>query len=260
MISILDGILWMLRFMAGASIFSFLNAAAYRLPRGEGVVRGRSHCPRCGRRLRAWELIPCISYLALGRRCRGCGMKIAGRYFWMECAGGAAFLVCGQVFGFGETGMLSLRGLLAFGFLGILAVVALIDWETRIIYDRFHIFIVLMGIAALWLFPEHGMTDRMFGAIVISVPMLALAMLVEGAFGGGDIKLMAAGGFLLGWRAVVFAMFTGLVTGGIYCVWMLAGKKLARKDYFAFGPFLAVGLAAALLWGDRVAGWYASLL
>lgn len=260
MIVVLSGILWLLRFTVGACVFSFFNVVICRLPAGESVVRGRSHCPSCGKILTAKELIPCVSYLWQRGKCRGCGGKISGRYFWVEFTGGLLFVLCGVSFGFGRSGLLSLQGLLAFAYLGILTMVAWIDWDTRTIYDRFHIGIGLLGIASLWLFPGHSLADRLMGAVVIALPMLALAFLIEGAFGGGDIKLMAVSGFLLGWRAVVVAMFLGLITGGVYCIWMLVKKRLARGDSFAFGPFLAIGLGAAFFWGDKLADWYLAFL
>ena len=73
MIAVLNGILWLLRFAIGACVFSFFNVVIYRLPRGESVVHGRSHCMGCGRTLTAGELIPCVSYLIQGKKCRGCG-------------------------------------------------------------------------------------------------------------------------------------------------------------------------------------------
>ena len=260
MVFVLEGILWLFRFAIGACIFSFLNAAAYRLTVGESILHGRSHCPGCGKLLTARELIPCVSYLAQRGKCLGCGMNIRGRYVWMEFAGGAAFVCCGLCFGCGEYGILSLRGCIAFIYLSILAVVALVDWDTRIIYDRFHIGILLLGAASLWAFPEHSVTDRFIGMFLVSVPMLLLAFLIAGAFGGGDIKLMAASGFLLGTKAICVAMFLGLLSGGVYCVRMMVKGTLSRKDSFAFGPFLAFGLAAAFFWGDQIAGWYLSLL
>ncbi len=260
MIVVFSGILWLLRFAMGACVFSFFNVVACRLPLGESVVKGRSHCPHCGRTLTAGELIPCVSYLIQGRKCRGCGKKISARYFVVELAGGLAFVCSGAFFGYGSSGLLSLRGLIAFLYLGVLMIVALIDWDTRIIYNRFHICIILLGIAALWLFPEHTITDRLIGAVVVSAPMLLIALVIEGAFGGGDIKLMAASGFFLGWRGILVAMFLGLLTGSFYALSMLAVHKLNRKDHFAFGPFLAIGLGAAVFYGDSIAGWYLSLL
>lgn len=178
----------------------------------------------------------------------------------MEFAGGIFFNFCGSYFGYGAWGLLSLKGSFAFLYLGILTIVAFIDWDTRIIYNRFHIMIGLLGLTALWLFPGHGIWDRLIGAAAVSVPMLLLALAIEGAFGGGDIKLMAVSGFLLGWKAVLAAMFIGLLAAGVYCVWMLAGKKLSRKDAFAFGPFLALGLGIAFFWGDLLVLWYLSVL
>ena len=256
LITLLQALLYILRFSFGACIFSFLNVVIYRLPTGESITRGRSHCPGCNRTLTPIELIPCLSYLLQNRRCRGCKMKISGRYFAVECFGGAAFLYCGAFFGYGEWGILSLRALLAFTYLGVLTVIAFIDWDTRIIYDRFHIIIILLGIAAVWLSPEHTLPDRLIGAVIVSLPMLGLALAIAGAFGGGDIKLMAASGWLLGWRAMIPAIFLGLITGGCYCIWMLARKKMTRKDHFAFGPFLALGLGAAFFYGDEILRWY----
>lgn len=88
MLYIACAVLWLLRFALGASIFSFLGVVIWRLPRGESVVKGRSHCPACGRTLSAAELVPCLSFLVQGGRCRGCGAKIPARDFWLEVLGG----------------------------------------------------------------------------------------------------------------------------------------------------------------------------
>lgn len=259
MLTLLTIVLYLFRFLFGACIFSFLTVVIYRLPKGENLVYGRSHCPGCGRTLGAGELIPCISYLVQGGKCLGCKMKISKQYFLTECLGGIAFILCSAGTGSTESGFLSLRGWIAFIYMGILTVVAMIDWNTKIIYDRFHIFIILLGIAAIGLFPEHTLTDRLIGAVIISVPMLILSLLIAGAFGGGDIKLMAASGWLLGWRAMIPAIFIGILTAGIYCILMLAKGKMTRKDRFAFGPFLAIGLAAAYIYGDQMLNWYLSV-
>ena len=144
--------------------------------------------------------------------------------------------------------------------MGILMVVALIDWDTQLIYDRFQIAVLLLGLISIWLFPQHGITDRLIGAVIVSVPMLLLTILVPGAFGGGDIKLMAVSGFFLGTSSIVCAMFFGLLTGGGYAAVMLKSGRLGRKDQFAFGPFLAFGLALSVFFGDAIAGWYLSIL
>ena len=259
-LAILEGILWLIRFLFGACIFSFLGVVADRLPRGEGIVKGRSHCTACGRVLTPAELFPCVSFLALRGRCKGCGTPIPKRAFLGELAGGAAWILCAWRYGVGHTGLISLEGAVVFCYLGILLVVALIDWDTQIIYNRFHIIIAVLAAAQLFLAPEHGIGDRLIGALIVSVPMLVLALIVPGAFGGGDIKLMAASGLFLGMDAIVCAMFFGLLSGGGYAAFMLAAKRLKKSDQFAFGPFLAFGLAVAALWGDQIAAWYLGAL
>ena len=150
--------------------------------------------------------------------------------------------------------MISLEGAVIFCYLGILLVMAWNDWKTRIIRNRFHVMILLLAVPQLFLVPEHGIGDRLVGALIVSVPMLMLALAVPGAFGGGDIKLMAVSGFFLGMDAIVCAMFFGLLGGAGYAAFMLATGRLKRNDQFAFGPFLAFGLSLAALCGDRIYG------
>lgn len=78
--------------LVGLLVASFLNVAVYRLPHGETIVRGHSHCMSCGHALGAADLVPVLSYLMLGRRCRYCRAPISSRYMTVELAGG---LFCG---------------------------------------------------------------------------------------------------------------------------------------------------------------------
>ena len=125
-------VLWLLRFALGACVFSFLGVVVWRLPRRESVVRmGRSRCTwcagysgtRCALSVISAELLPCLSYLLQGGKCRGCGEKIPARDFWIEVLGGLCSCACAYAFG-GETA----QAALAFVVLGILTVVALMDY------------------------------------------------------------------------------------------------------------------------------------
>ena len=82
-------VLYFLRFMAGACVFSFLGVVAYRLPKGESFIKGRSYCPSCGHALTILDLVPVFSWLALRGRCRHCGAKIGARYLAVDALGGA---------------------------------------------------------------------------------------------------------------------------------------------------------------------------
>ena len=239
MLYIACAVLWLLRFALGASIFSFLGVVIWRLPRGESAARGRSHCPACGRTLSAAELVPCLSFLVQGGRCRGCGGVCA----------------CCAAFG-GETA----RAALTFAVLGILTVVAFMDIDTLEIYDRFPALLLVCGAAAQFVFPGPGLKSRLLGCVIVSLPMLLLALVVPGGFGGGDIKLMFGAGFFLGARLTVVAAFLGILLGGGFGALLLAAKKADRKTRFAFGPFLCIGIAAAMFFGERLADWYIGLL
>ncbi len=259
MLIFLETLMAVLLFLIGACIFSFLTVVTDRLPKGENLVRGRSHCDHCGKTLSPAELIPVVSYLALGGKCKACGTRIPLRCLISEILGGALFLLTVHRFGT-ESGLLTLQGAVIFAFCCILYVIAVIDYDTQTIYDRFHVLILLLAVAEIFLVPSHSIRDRLIGAVIISVPMLILALLIPGAFGGGDIKLMAVSGLFLGTAATVVAMFLGVVLGGSYGAVMLKTEKLGKKDKFAFGPYLAVGLGIAAFWGDQIAAWYLHFL
>lgn len=260
MLMALEIFLWIWRFFFGACIFSFLNVVVDRLPRNESIAKGRSHCDHCGHSLGAMELIPVISYLMLRGRCKNCHGKIPVRSLVVEILGGAAFMGCVYFYSDGSLGIISLEGLLAFSFICILMVVAYIDLDTQMIYDRFHILILVLGIISCFVSKDLNIVERLIGNVVISVPMLVLSILIPGAFGGGDIKLMAVSGFFLGFKAIVIAMFIALIIGGGYGTYMLVTKRLDKKDHFAFGPYLAIGLIVALFIGNEMMNWYIGLL
>ena len=98
------------------------------------------------------------------------------------------------------------------------------------------------------------------GLLVLSPLLLLLCLAIDGAFGGGDIKLMAAAGLFLGWQNTLLAMFLGILGGGLYGIWLLAAKKADKKDHFAFGPFLCAGIVIAMLLGEPILQWYCAFL
>ena len=259
-----DGLLAALGFLAGAALFSFMNVVAWRLPRGLSPLHGRSVCPQCGATLQAPDLVPVFSWLCLRGRCRHCGARIPARYLLVELLGGVLALCCKHRLGsavaltegfFG----LSWAALLGLAVCGILLAVALIDAETQIIPDRLNVALAVCGLLSFAFAPgtlPQTLIDRLIGALCIAGPMLALCFVIPGAFGGGDIKLMAAAGLLLGWRCTLVAAFLAILGGGAWGAWLLARRKADRKDHFAFGPFLCAGIVLSMLWGEALLTWY----
>ena len=148
---------------------------------------------------------------------------------------------------------------LPFAFFLILTALALIDWDTLEISDYFHLILAPFALWALWLWPEILWTERVIGLFVVSLPMLILTILITDAFGGGDIKLMAVCGFLLGWENTLLAFFIALLLGGGYGSYLLLSKRISRGKHIAFGPYLCIGVALSLLYGQEILGWYFSL-
>lgn len=141
---------------------------------------------------------------------------------------------------------LSVRAVFVFLVYCVLALLAIIDMDTQYIPPELNVVLAGLGILSIWVLPGPTMIERIIGIVCVSLPLFLITVLVPGAFGGGDIKLMAAVGILLGWKGTVFGFFVGLVLGGVYAIFVLITRKLGRKDHFAFGPFLAIGIAVSL--------------
>ena len=246
-------VLYLFVFVIGICIGSFLNVLIYRIPRRLNFVTGRSFCPTCQVKLTACDLVPIFSWLFLGGTCRHCHNPISARYPLGE-------LLCGlfaslSLVVFGATPM----ALITFAAVCILFVIAMIDWDTMEIPNGLILALLVPAVCAAVFAPEISLLVRGIGFFVIALPMFLLNFIIPESFGGGDIKLCAVAGFLLGWQAMLFGTFVALVLGGGYGVYLLVTRKKGRREHFAFGPFLSIGITVALYWGTPVVSWYLSL-
>lgn len=241
-------------FLFGCCIGSFLNVVALRCSSGESFIRGRSHCPQCGETLHVGDLVPVFSYLFLRGRCRYCHTKISPRYPLTEAVGGILFLICFLWFGF------TWKAVNACLLAALLLCVFLVDMDTMTIPNPLVLCFVVPACIDFWLAGFSGIWGRLLGMVVISVPLLLLALLIPGCFGGGDIKLTVVCGFLLGWGPMLLAAFAAVVSCGIISAVRLALKKVKKGDHVAFGPYLAVGILTAYLFYTPVMTMYMSLL
>lgn len=238
----------------GAVIGSFLNVVIYRLPRGESIVFPGSHCPSCKTKIRVMDNVPVLGYLALGGRCRTCGAPIALRYPIVEAL--MAVLAAGLWIRFGPTAELAVY----FVFVAGLVAVTFIDIDHRIIPDSLSLGGVLAGFAASFV---TGVTwvDSLIGIAVGGGALLAVAlgyylMTKREGMGLGDVKLLAAIGAFLGWKAVLFTIFVSSVVGSIVGVALMAARGSGLKLEVPFGPFLAFGAALHVFFGPLLIGWY----
>ena len=287
-------VLLFLIFTIGAVFGSFLNVLIYRLPKKENFVSGSSYCPHCNHKLSPLDLIPIFSYLFLGRKCRYCKESISPRYMLVETLAGISalaaylaflpplgfllemdsaqvyFLNAEQVglaatwlpFDFSAYTAALLSAVIVFTLLCLLLVVTFIDADTMEIPNSLSIWIAALGLLSFAVGPTAHLPwyDHLIGAVAISVPMLLLAFIIVGSFGLGDVKLMAAAGLFLGWQLVLVAAFIGVLIGGVYGIYLLATRKKGRKEHFAFGPALCVGIAHSIFVGQQIITWYLGFL
>ena len=237
----------------GACIASFANVVAIRSATDESFIKGRSRCPACSGTLKWFELIPIISWLIQKGKCRSCKVSLSPRYLIVEILGAAALSLSFVKFWF------SWSLLIAFSVFVVLLLIGLIDFTTMEIPDVLIVILLPFAIAAIWVQPEITLLSRGIGLLTISVPMLILALIIKGAFGGGDIKLMAVIGVLLGWQGVLFAFFVAVVIAGSIALTLIIRKKAKKGAQMAFGPYLCIGTMTAFIYGNEIMTWYFGL-
>lgn len=142
----------------------------------------------------------------------------------------------------------------------LLFMIAFIDVDTMEIPPYLNYLILFTGIAAIWLVDDVSLPERFIGMVCVSVPMIIMDAIIPEAFGWGDIKLMFAAGFLLGWKVILAGFIFGIFIGGIIGVVILIRKKKGGKDHMPFGPSLCMGISIAVLYGNDIISWYTDML
>jgi leader peptidase (prepilin peptidase) / N-methyltransferase len=242
--------------VVGAVVGSFLNVCIHRLPRHESVVFPPSRCPGCARRIRWYENVPVVSWLALRARCAGCGTRIPVMYPLVELATAVAFVAAWLVFG--PTPLLVPRLLFA----SAMIVLAVTDLRDRLLPNA----ITYPGIVAGLLFSAFlppGLASALVGAVAgAGVPFLigeAYYRLrgIEG-LGMGDVKMLAMIGAFLGWEMALLTLFAASLLGVAIGVPLTIVKR-DRYYLIPLGTFLALGGLASAFVGPQVADWYVGL-
>lgn len=235
-------------FLFGIVIGSFLNVCIFRIPNHETVVTERSHCMNCGYQLSWYDMVPVFSWLCLGGKCRKCKTPISPQYPIVEAVNGILYMVVFAVNGF------SLESILYCLFVSALLVLSVIDWRTYEIPIGINIFILVLGILHTALDYSNWLT-YVVGFFSVSLFLFLLLWISKGrAIGGGDVKLMAVAGLLLGWKLAILAFFIGCIVGSV--IHLLRMKLSGADKVLAMGPYLSVGLFIAALWGNAMIGWY----
>lgn len=245
-------LLYIIIFLYGVVIGSFLNVCIYRIPKQENIVKIRSHCMNCGYQLKWYDLVPLFSYLCLRGRCRCCKQKISVQYPLIELLNGALYCIVFAVYG------ISVEALLYALLASALITLSVIDFRTYEIPVGINIFILALGLIRIATDFTHW-SDYAVGFLVVSGFLYLVHLVTRGrGIGGGDIKLMAVSGLLLGWKQILLAFVMGCIIGSIIHI---ARMKISGQGHMlAFGPYLSIGILISALAGDQMIAWYLSYI
>jgi leader peptidase (prepilin peptidase)/N-methyltransferase len=267
----------------GLVIGSFLNVVVYRLPimmerqwkseccdfleinnsDGEqkpfNLVVPNSTCPKCNHKIKPWENIPILSYLALGGKCSNCKTTISKRYPLVEAATGVVSGIVAWQLGF-QTGLLP-----ALIFTWCLVTLTLIDADRKLLPDNITLPLLWLGLIVNSQGIFTDLTSALYGAaagylILWSVYWLFKILRGKEGMGFGDFKLLAALGAWCGWQLlpiiIIFSAGVGAILGTLFLV--INGKD--KNETIPFGPYLAIAGWIAFLWGDTIVHTYTTFL
>ncbi len=244
-------------FILGLIIGSFLNVVIFRF-NTERSFGGRSGCMVCQNKLCWYELIPLVSFFALGGRCRNCKVKISIQYPIVEFISGlifaGLFLKFQDIF-YINTLVFSISYAYYAMMFSILLVIAVYDFKHKIIPDMLSFVFSVIAFIGLFFFSDyifyfHIPTILEFlSGILLALPFALIWFVSKGAWMGlGDAKLALGLGWLLGFSRIlsgaVVAFWSGAIVGLILIVF---SKKHGIKSEIPFAPFLVLGVLIAFL-------------
>lgn len=245
-------------FLFGAVVGSFLNVCIFRMPNEESVVSPPSHCPVCNYQIRWYDNIPILSYLVLGGKCRGCGVKISLQYPLVELING--LLTLALFVRFGPT----IAFVALFLFCSALVVITFIDIEHQIIPDEISLSGIIIGFLFSFFIPGYDWVNSLIGIVLGGGSLLLVAygyqkLTGKDGMGGGDIKLLAMMGAFLGWKAIPFIIFFSSLVGSVLGVSIMLIQKKDSKLAIPFGPYLALAAVFYIFYGPQLIKWYLAL-
>jgi leader peptidase (prepilin peptidase)/N-methyltransferase len=243
----------------GLCIGSFLNVCIYRLPESKSIVRPRSMCPNCGALIRFYDNIPILSYIVLRGKCRHCSASIALRYPVVELISGVFALGVYLKYG------IRFEALIYYAFIAALLLITFIDIDHQIIPDVVTLPGIPIFFAASFALPQITWVESLLGVLVGGGSLFLVAWLYhlltkKEGMGGGDIKLLAMIGAVIGWKGVLFTIFLASAVGTLAGLLIMLKTRKTMKLAVPFGPFLAIGGISYIFFGPQLINWYFYLL
>lgn len=251
----------LLIFLLGLIIGSFLNVLILRIPEGKSI-RGRSKCVACQNTLRWFELVPLFSYVSLRGKCRSCHVGISLQYPIVELATAILFLAT-YYFNIQHSTFSIFILLRDWFFIAALIVLFVQDLRFQILPDIITLPAIVFALLFQFIEPSSLYPIRYtLYALLIGALFFLLQWLVSRGrwVGGGDIRLGALMGAIVGWPNILLALFVSYISGALVGGILLLLHRVTRKSQMAFGTFLAVSTVFTMFWGDKIVGWYEKVI
>lgn len=266
---------------------SFLNVAVLRCAGGESAAKGRSKCPKCGKTLKWYELIPLFSFAIQGGKCRGCKEKISWQYPLAEIFTAGVFACLWQFYlvlqwqNFSNNFLFFVFAIILFCLAGAFTAILIYDikfleipasflaWALAFVFildvvkdiNEFLLGNNVFSGSFRQIIANSSLASGAAGALAAGIIFFSLVFFSkEKWMGQGDVYVGAATGMLLGWPRVFESLLLAFTSGAIIGIILIliGGKKLSSK--IAFGPFLILAGLAAFVWGEKILYWYIGLL
>lgn len=233
---------------------SFLNVCIYRLPRGESIIKPRSHCPSCKAFLRWFDNVPLLGYVMLRGRCRECKSVISSVYPSVECA--TAFLFIVQYVVVGNSSVLIVR----LFFASLLIVLFVTDLQHRVLPNIVTIPGVIVGWCCSWVVAP-GWLDASLGIVVGGTFFIVLSETYYRIFGReglgmGDVKMLAMIGAFLGWELMLFTMLMASFLGVLVWITVVVSGRGDVRFQLPLGSFLAISAVVMSAIGPLILTWW----
>ncbi len=219
---------------------------------------GRSRCSSCRKLIPWYQNIPLLSYFILRGKCSSCSAKFSLRYPLVELL--TAILFALVVYAYGVSWLSLEYVILCFG----LVVGSFIDYDHMILPDEITLGGLALGLLGAWLNPEREFLDGFLGflfggGVLWLVAYVYFVFTGREGLGGGDIKLLAWLGALLGWKSIPFIILCASIFGSVIGIALSRKNKDGLRTMIPFGPFLALAAVLYLFGLKSVGVWYVDL-
>ncbi|MDW7613534.1 MULTISPECIES: A24 family peptidase [Peribacillus] len=241
-------------FVLGLILGSFFNVVGLSVPAGNSFANRRSACPSCGRTLTFFELIPVISYMMQYGKCLGCKARISPLYPSVEMLTGVLFASAPIFLGWSD------ELWVGWTLISLFMIIFVSDVAYMLIPDKILLFFMAIFTVLRVSFPLSPWWDSIVGAAIGFSLLLLIAVVSKGGMGGGDIKLFAVIGFVLGMKMVLLSFLFACFYGAFLGIIGLLTGVLKKKTLIPFGPYIVLGTLTAYFWGDSLLHWYVTFL